>query len=202
MRYNIGEIIPVIAIVYANVPNGRNLMFHPYRPWIDATIDHVEFDHLMVTEHHKVRCEWDGLDAEKKYDGFLLASSHGHEMANQYPVAGYSQLSDSANYLFKRYFPAKDQFKNWFESNPNTPFEYRLLTNYLDNLKQGIHDREQETGLTDEDKRVTEVLKEHLDAVIAQYEQEFNKKITFSQCELTEFWVSKVEDCDGEGEVA
>lgn len=202
MRYNIGEIIPVIAIVYANVPPARNLMFHPYRPWLSTVIDHIEFDHLKVIEHHKVRCEWDGLDAEKTHDGFLLVSSKGHEMANQYPVASYGQIDDSANRLFKRHFVDGDQFKHWFETNPNVPSQYRLLNAYIDDLKQGIDEREQETGLTEEDKRVTEALKEHLDAVIAQYEQEFDKKITFSQCELTGFWMSKIEECDGEGEAA
>lgn len=182
MRFQVNETLPVLAIIYANVPANANLMFHAYYPWRNDVIDRIEFDHLTVAEHHKVNQEYDEAGAEPSCDGYLLQSSKGEAWSNQYPTAHYGQWSDSANRLFTRYFSGdKEAWREWYANNPNVPCQYRLLSDYLADVKRGIQDRNEESGLTEADIAMTAVLQKHLDAVVAQYEEESGKVVVFEK---------------------
>lgn len=109
MRYEIGE---EIWTLFAHI---RKNMFYPsfsrFVPWRDEChqpIDEgkeiyprLEFQKLVVKEHHLVPGEWDNASDEKKNDGFVLAAENGHVWHNQYPVAHYGQMNDNCDGLFR-----------------------------------------------------------------------------------------------------
>lgn len=188
MRFQVNEVLPVIALVHPTGGRiGTNFFFGSYLPWIPSrsVIERIEFEHLTVTEHHRVRSEWDDAKAEPKCDGFILKSTKGEIWHNQYPYASYSQTSDACDRLFDRYSGGKEETRAWIDANPGGVAQYRLLSDYLKSLKRGIHQRQCEafkpdSRYTEDDQKFTDLLELHLNAVVAQYESEHGKKITFT----------------------
>ena len=97
MRYEIGEVVPVICFIYPSVDNFFSVRA-PYI-WGDKEDPIIRVKLLTVVEHHKVA--WDQYPTEeKKHDGFLLKDENGIVFANQYPRASYGQISDRSDRLF------------------------------------------------------------------------------------------------------
>lgn len=188
MRFQVNEVLPVIALVHKSDRVGINFFFGAYLPWIPSrsVIERIEFEHLTVTEHHRVRSEWDEKEAEPKYDGYVLKSAKGEIWHNQYPYASYGQTSDASDRRFNRYCGGSDATRSWLDANPSGIAQYRSLSCYLQDLKRGIHTRRAEQFKPDsthtvEDIHHTDLLELHLKAVVDQYESEHGKKITFTQ---------------------
>lgn len=182
MRFQVNEVLPVVAIIFAGVDDSTNLMFHPYYPWFDmfSKIERIEFEHLTVTEHHRVRNEWAPKDAEPDCDGFILKSSKDEIWHNQYPYASYGQTSDAADRMFDRHLE-EGEFVQWYDKNKNVPCQYRLLSDYMVNIKRGIWQREEQTNLNAEELAHTEALSKHLQDLCDSYEQQFGKKVVFDK---------------------
>ncbi len=180
MRFQVNEVLPVIAIMY-NVDPSQNLMFGAYIPWLPfrSDIRSIEFEHLTVVEHHRVLTEYAQEDDVPDCDGYVLKSSKGETWHNQYPRASYSQTSDSADRLFELHFEP-NTFDSWYDANPHVPCEYRLLSDYLKSLKRGIYHRTRECKEESEVAN-TALLQKHLDEVCALYKQRHGKEVQFSE---------------------
>lgn len=121
-RYSIGEEIYACVFVY----NDRISTSQPYMMWSNETPTDIKFIKLTVKEHHRVPGEHDD---EVKYDGYILATDDGKIFTNQYPRAGYGQISDRGDRIFHIDFRGKteDDFKKMFENEAKVPHEYVLI---------------------------------------------------------------------------
>ena len=121
-RYSIGEEIYACVFVY----NDRISISQPYMMWSNETPTDIKFIKLTVKEHHRVPGEHDD---EVKYDGYILAADDGKIFTNQYPRAGYGQISDRGDRIFHIDFRGKteDDLKKMFENEAKVPHEYVLI---------------------------------------------------------------------------
>ena len=121
-RYSIGEEIYACVFVH----NDRISTGQPYMEWSNETPTDIKFIKLTVKEHHKVPGEYDD---EVKYDGYILAADDGKIFTNQYPRAGYGQISDRGDRIFHIDFrgKTKDDFRKMRENETKEPHEYVLI---------------------------------------------------------------------------
>lgn len=121
-RYSVGEEIYACVFVY----NDRISISQPYMMWSNETPTDIKFIKLTVKEHHRVPGEHDD---EVKYDGYILAADDGKIFTNQYPRAGYGQISDRGDRIFHIDFRGKteDDLKKMFENEAKVPHEYVLI---------------------------------------------------------------------------
>lgn len=115
MRYEIGQ--KIWGVFFHNT----DAIFYPhYSPWmpfdffgeVRKTMPRIEFVELTVTEHRKVRWEYEEETVEPKYDGFILVDAQGREWHNQYPRASYEQTSDTCDGLFSLYMEKEKAIYN------------------------------------------------------------------------------------------
>lgn len=182
MRFQLNEILPVIHLRF-DTSGKLHCTFRPYYPWSGHTVTKIQFDHLTVTEHHRVCDSYAAENSEPNCDGFVLKSGD-NVWHNQYPTASYGQTSDAADRMFIRRIDPDTCLTQWLEENPNTAVTVRSLSDYLTEVKRGIYQRQQaqiseKTTLLDREH--TKQLQDHLDAVVQSYEEEFGKKIVFSK---------------------
>lgn len=119
-RYQIGQELYVISFIYPN----RSSISQPLMGWErDIPVD-VKFKKLTVTEHHKVRGEF---EEELKYDGFILKDDGDDKFTNQYPVASYGQISDKGDRVFRLKPKDKESYKDLFINETKRPYEYILI---------------------------------------------------------------------------
>lgn len=147
MRYEIGEVVPVICFIYPSVNNF--ISFRAPYIWGDKEDPVINVKLLTVSEHHKVAWDQDPTE-EKKHDGFLLKDENGIVFANQYPRASYGQISDRSDRLFD-YF-ATDNITNeeidaLFDNYKNFPLDWEDITVYLDKFHEGINSNKNEKWL-------------------------------------------------------
>jgi hypothetical protein len=183
MRFNIDETLPVIHIKIPNKNRASYLLFKSYFPWYNHEIESITFEHLKVLEHHRVLHEYAKEDDVPDCDGFILEDSQKRRFFNQYPRACYGQTSDRADRMFHRDLTAYENIDEWLAlSEP--AYEYRLLSDYLKDLKRGIHERRKEqfkegSTYSAEDIHHTDLLELHVKAIVDQYKSEHGKDIVF-----------------------
>lgn len=190
MRFQVNEILPVIAITFVGNTDGSNMLFKPFYPWRGDVIERFEFEHLTVAEHHRVRSNYDLESADPGYDGYVLKSATGEAWFNQFPVARvgeFSGLSDGHDRLFLRKLKTEADWREWYQNSPEVPCQYRLLSDYLADLKRGIDDRNEIADQKDQDREHTAQLQMHLNNMITQYEAQFGKAINFTKSDFG-FW--------------
>lgn len=101
MRYQVGQKIwtmwadNVGAFMYPFYSRLEN--FDQYEP---SNFPAVQFRLLEVTEHHRVKGEWDADDKEPENDGYILKEADGTVWHNQYPIAHYGQLTCTQDQRF------------------------------------------------------------------------------------------------------
>ena len=66
-----------------------------------VTLEDIKFFELEITEHHRVRWEYDPVNGDAKYDGFVAVDANGCPWHNQYPRAQFGQTTTEANYHFR-----------------------------------------------------------------------------------------------------
>lgn len=106
MRYQVGEIIPIIKIEFVPKPNDtRGAWSYLYRPDFH-NITSLKIKRLQVIEHHKVPGDYND-ETDLKYDGYVLKelgvkTKKPRLWTNQFPTASYGQLSDIGDRKFHR----------------------------------------------------------------------------------------------------
>ena len=130
MRYEIGQIVPVINFK-AKYDNG-NIFDDCVRPmpWTDEVLE-INIRQIVCISHHKVHdCNDD--KERKDCDGFLFAADGVTEVHNQYPCARYGQLNDSQDRMFD--FVMKSDDGTIIDVSQFTDLSY-----YLADVLCGIH---------------------------------------------------------------
>lgn len=205
MRYEIGQ---KVWVMFAHVTNSRAYpMRVPYTPWnYGPVIPKVDLIELTVTEHHKVRWDYDNPEDEAKYDGYLLTDEKGGVWANQYPHASYSQTSTAADQAFNRYFADEESedakiVMRMFEQkqdfprdacDPNPPelpiiYEGREMLSELNELYSGIQKTRENGGDEDADK-----LNEFYETIIAAFMEKTGLMVTVKPLEYKAHGETKV----------
>lgn len=184
MRYDINEVVPVVHLRISSPNKAARMLFTSYFPWYNHNVEAILFEHLTVLEHHRVLHEYAKEDDVPDCDGFILEDSQKRRFFNQYPRACYGQTSDRADRIFNRDLTMFESADAFLASN-EPAYEYRLLSDYLKDLKRGIHERRKEqfkegSTYSAEDIRHTDLLEKHLVEVCDKYDAEFNKKIKFT----------------------
>lgn len=195
MRFQVNEVLPAVAIIYAGKSQGSNMFFKPYYPWWEEVVESVEFEHFTVIEHQRVRAHDEAEAIEPTYDGFRLKSSKGEDWGNQFPVARvgeFSRLSDTYDRLFTRTLSDNELMTRYYECS-EVPCQYRLLSDYLADLKHGIVERNASQEQSEKDQQHTALLQKHLDDMVTQYEAEFGKTTNFTKTRFGFWEVSFVE---------
>lgn len=103
---------------------------------------------LTVTEHHKVRHEYQGEGESPTLDGYVLTDEAGTIWHNQYPTASYEQLSDEGDNIYRLASeqPNCKEFKDYdvlmeelginFIECRNLPRTMQFLSNGIMQLKE------------------------------------------------------------------
>lgn len=136
MRHNVGDDVYVVSFAVSTtdeVKRIRDTTF--FLPW-EETLSCTKLQKLTVREHHKVPEHFgesikDSV-AKNECDGYVLGGEDGSCWYNQFPTASYQQLSDSADYIYRR---VSDDKVKW--SAPYVGF-----THYMENLLHGIYELE------------------------------------------------------------
>lgn len=183
MRFEIGQQVPFINVKYHKKPNSNNGFSFLFDPRIHD-LDSVEVKLLEVIEHHNVPWDQDPT-GEKKHHGFVfkeLNSTEEQIWHNQYPMASYGQMNDSADRVVTRRKThlkleeiakfSKEQADYWMENwNQALPF--------ISNIKRAIDgDDRHRLKLSPEDKKLFE---EYLSIVEKKVEEITGKKIQYKE---------------------
>lgn len=158
-RYTVGEELLVIHFTAK-----ANSITDRYLPLLfnNEKVDIITIRNLVVKEHHKVHSEWADENSEKTCDGFILEDTESKNVAyNQYPRAIYGQTTDTADRMFKYHIESVADIKE-------KPMEFRLLTDYMDVLEEGI---------VDKSNSLSKPRKELFDRITEMVKNQFNKKL-------------------------
>lgn len=103
LRYTPGNMYAFVRIKYQQKGQALVRKSGLYDP---KNHDFVGFDLVLLRCERRERVHWEYDDTnEKKYDGFIFTQIGGDDSGrvfhNQYPVAHFGQLDDSANYRAK-----------------------------------------------------------------------------------------------------
>lgn len=100
MRFEIGQ---NVWVMWADHQDGWLYPFYTTLQNFDKVEKwpELQFRKMNITEHHRVRGEWDNNDATPAYDGFVAVDEKGSVWHNQYPICHTgSQTSDGPNHIF------------------------------------------------------------------------------------------------------
>ena len=139
-RYSVGQKLPVLFLMRAPKDGDDvtlNLMFFGFTPLLDDVEPEIEIKALTVLSEHKVPWEFGDGD-ETPYDGFILEDAKGNTWHNQYPVAAYGQLSDTADAMFDLALESKEEVQQFLQDNPFGCGQGVLATRYLDDLDRTL----------------------------------------------------------------
>lgn len=132
-RFSVGEKLYAIHFAYEGKKDFGFGMPYLYD---DAPISKINIIELTVTEHHKVRGDFDSDQKKPKYDGFILTDKEGNIWHNQYPRASYGQVSDESDRRFVRHLEDKSQYDTWLKEE--IVFECHLLGDVVGKIDRGI----------------------------------------------------------------
>lgn len=139
MRYDLQQTLFVVQFDFDLIHSEiKRLIFR--QPMLHDSVfpTKCNFNLLTVTEHHKVRNEWQDAKEEPKCDGFVLSDASGKRFTNQYPTASYGQTTDTGDRRFCLDIAEDGKFGAYFAENPDAIFEYHLLSDLLENIQRGI----------------------------------------------------------------
>ncbi len=137
MRYQPKQELFVVQFAYD--PEGeRNRWYRLPMLHDNEQPTRINFNKLIVTEHHRVPGEWDNADVEPQYDGYLLKDEQGEPFSNQFPRASYGQTSDEGNRRFSLRLDSVEAYHEKEKANPRIAFEYHLLTSVMESMEKGI----------------------------------------------------------------
>lgn len=134
-RYTVGKKLLVVCFF----SNGEAPILgygHPFMMGSDKYPSDIVIRELTVTEHHKVKWDYDKEEDEASYDGYLLKDTESNIYANQYPKASYGQTTDSGNRLFTRHCDSVEELTVMLGCNEPTMFY--LLSDFYRNMTEGI----------------------------------------------------------------
>lgn len=138
LRYNVGETLFVIHFTLKTDFKKSKVLFKmPYLN-IEDEIEKITIKKLVVVEHHKVPNQWQDEHEPSVDNGFILNDSLGVTYYNQCPKAGYGQITTTGDYRFNVHYGNKEDVNKMFDSEE--PYEFHLLTDFMDNLEWGISD--------------------------------------------------------------
>ncbi|HWT40247.1 MAG TPA: hypothetical protein VN081_03175 [Dongiaceae bacterium] len=149
---------------------GAGSFFPLFQPWLGDTITKIDIVKLHCDECHSVKWRYDDKEDSKDFEGFVFTDSTGARWFNQYPLADFGQLDDSANWLATREKPSSDQ-DPWYS--------YRKIQMYLENLGDGIRRFRKTDDTTDEGELrmrpiAADGLQKHFDEIVEKLKTEFN----------------------------
>ena len=153
MRYEVGQTVPFIKVEFDN--NGVFSMLSAYLPW-SHTLTKINIEVMQCIEHHKVPTTYGDAD-DKKADGFIFSTFGGSIWHNQYPLAAYGQIDDSAD----RRINVKDNRFDYMQDGMH----------YLANVERGIE------MIKEDSPENAKLLEKHRDEVIALIEKATAKKV-------------------------
>lgn len=117
----------------------------------------IQFRKLTVTEHHRVRGEYDSNDAVPNYDGYVLTDEKGTVWHNQYPYAKLGgQLSNGLGHIFEITEGCEEgkQLLEWMRADEKeargsspTPASMALITSELVEMRRDLHTLETGEGI-------------------------------------------------------
>lgn len=148
MRFNKDQVLFAVQFtLQSDIDDNRISMFSlPLRHDNNEMPVKINFIKLTVAEHHKVYSAWeDQSKGEPECDGFILKDDQGVRYFNQYPIASYSQTTDTCDRRFWRQpdedgVEAQRKFVDFHKQNPQVPCEYNLLTDALESMYRGVKD--------------------------------------------------------------
>lgn len=173
MRYNIGQSLFAVQFVFASHNECGQLLYTTPLMHTNEQPVHINFVQLEVTEHHKVRNEWEDESVTPTYDGYKLKQDQGLVFHNQYPTASYGQTTDTGNRRFDLAGTAK-KFES-FKGNKEKFVEAHLLTEVLSDIAKGIRDLG-EVKLTDDSAGWAREKVEALKELQTRIHKEFKEK--------------------------
>ena len=173
MRYNIGQSLFAVQFVFASHNECGQLLYTSPLMYSNEQPAHINFVQLEVTEHHKVRNEWEDESVTPTYDGYKLKQDQGLVFHNQYPTASYGQTTDTGNRRFDLAGTA-EQFES-FKGNKEKFVEAHLLTEVLSDIAKGIRDLG-EVKLTDDHGGQAREKVEALKELQTRIHKEFKEK--------------------------
>lgn len=134
MRYQVGQIIYVVAFTFAGQSYSQT---HPRIPHRAEGPEKMHFKKLTVTEHHRVPDYWLPL-GEKTCDGYVLTDENGKVFHNQYPMAVYGQVSDFADRWFTAHAADREEAKRLIAADKDEPVAYILVEDINDMLSESF----------------------------------------------------------------
>lgn len=149
-RLEVGQVVHTVHFDTTN-ENFKELFAMPYMYRMD-NVTGINILELTVTEHHKVRGDYDDETVEPKYDGFVLKDKQGRIWHNQYPLASYGQLSDESDHEYNLAISQMNYDK--FETYDDlmkvmniTYFESRNLNSTIRAISRGIIQLGEDIGI-------------------------------------------------------
>jgi hypothetical protein len=157
MRHQIGE---KVWVFWADIEDGFMYpfysLFNKFAEVAPADFPAVQFRELTVTEHHRVKGEYDCKDAEPTHDGYVLSDAKGGVWHNQYPYAELGgQMSDGAHHVFSISNEGEEGrvLLEWMRVNAGSlrgtapsPASMALLTHELRDIRRALHTLETGKG--------------------------------------------------------
>lgn len=161
MNLSIQQKIWTIAI-HVKDKDGNESLFTSSNPLrlIDLSISKIDFKQLTISEHHKVKAQYDGEVDLPKYNGYKAVDSNGNIYYNEFPLAsgGFNQISTSMFTLDLVHSTEDvgdiDTYLNKLVQQDSTPFLYSL-TDFLYGIDGGLL----KNGITDIEKNVPDIAK-------------------------------------------
>lgn len=154
-------------------------------------IKDVRLNKLTVCEHHKVRSEYDIAEAEAIYDGYILKDDAGVVFHNQYPVASYGQMSDTANRRYNVAHGEDESLEALLKRTGSDVYEYHLLTDLLKDMSKGIIVLSKRCMMKDCSPDLflkTQLLVKAFDKIVTEFETKYpGKSIQVSAHPLLDF---------------
>lgn len=194
MRYQVGQELFAVHFGYkSGSPHAYGLFSLPL--FFDNVVpDVINFTKLTVTEHYKVHNAHETDTAkDPDCDGYLLKSDSDTVFSNQYPVASYGQVSDTGDRRFRLKL-TEEQAPNGYralrDSNPETIFEYHLLSDVLETMVRGIKELGDVMPSEERSERAREKL-ELLDPLYERVIKEFKEKYPDQQLNID--WETLIE---------
>lgn len=182
MRLNVNEEVYGINFEYKGEEETNMFFSMPNTFRGNKEVVSIRLAKLTVSEHHRVPSEWD-VDRKPDCDGFILKDDKGVEWRNQWPVASYGQVSDTADRRYKLKEPTDEAEKAMFRVRLDTGFipvyEYHQLQDVLTTFQEAIEKMEEiQSGLKDGSKDPENYIPEAQIEENARYHKELIKKIT------------------------
>lgn len=179
-RYSIGQEIYVMSWLYTSGKHKSSSWSAPHMYGNPESPDGVKFVKLTVTEHHKVRSEYDEENSIPRCDGYI---AHGivdgvtTSYCNQFPRASYGQVTDTGDRIFKRDCRGltKAEIEDMIDNDVKNPYTWITLDDHIPQIWKAVHGEDREK-LLENNPALHPLLTNLYKMVVDQFEATFPGK--------------------------